>query len=271
MRQEVVKLAAYMKQLKILTYSETLTRKTLENPTKMTRQEADALKSYIDFMADQTAEFEKLRFFHSRGVEPKSWHGSNEGPNMTKVAELSDEAKAAFTRAVEKNFNKSRERYTGPPEGAKLVAFETTNHAGDAALYAIGSWVEEGLKQKPVMSFAEFKGLLNYPDKCQVWAHPDVRKDIISLAENLGYTLAGEIQHNYMSILEFTLHKEPQYVSIEKLLDKYMEVGGRSNVGNTQMCDFAKLVRTLTIAEYKGDGCYEAEPNNIKLPKDFTL
>lgn len=131
-------------------------------------------------------------------------------------------------------------------------------------------------------SFAEFKDFETYPDKCQVYAYKDLKAEIIKFAENLGYTVSSEVpRSDYASILEFTMGDEPQYISIEDLINKYFtsqnmkynifDIRSVSEVLTSQFVEVAKLVRTLTIAEYKGDGCYEAEPNNIKLPKDFTI
>lgn len=223
------------------------------------------------------------------------------------------------------------------------MGMETTNHAGDAALYALGNdlggginfthetdyaefkaafnnssragtdsailgnWIEEAgpvkpedldkvmhrFKNKPsdlekwnesantnphimrVYSFAEFKELETYPDRCQIYAHKDLRDTILKTAADLGYKNTAEVPRSECaSILEFTNDDEPDnenlYVGPAVLFGSF--VGANHNYTMkqwAQIAEYAKLVRVLTMSELKEDN--QADENLIKLPKDFTL
>lgn len=208
------------------------------------------------------------------------------------IPNLSDEAKAEFQEAVKKNFNKSRESYPGPPKGSTLVGMETTNHAGDAALRALGNWIEEAGPINPKdlekvmhrpkysisvpLSFAEFKEKTENVKRVEVYTVNLLRADVLDYARCRGYALTAETPRSpEASILEFTLHGEDiedNFVGPAVLFAMY--VGAKHSYTMqqwAQIANFAKLVRELTIAEYKNDGCYEADVDLIKLPKDFKI
>lgn len=275
-------------------------------------------------MAEQTAE-------HAAGnVDPivyKDFDKNREfkiGPPVLgwslKTATLSDEAKEQFRKEI-------NEAFSGFDIGAGII-FDSNPRSGFwvhdefTKEEAYGEFKKSqgfpNFKNKPThyatwnepqnphvmqtLSFAEFKELETYPDRCQVYAHKSLRAIIVMEAYAHGYTLSAEVPRSEeASILEFSKTGEDETVNLDKLWSMYLgslygdaKPLSFSKPAQSLVIEFAKLVRVLTIAETKesvaahiedGHGNIVHSPQYfarmhtetkidetiIKLPKDFTL
>lgn len=245
----------------------------------MTRPEADALKTYIDFMAAQTED-------HERELERKAYEEAealkkaeeekaarkivdHQAPNFSiecyydPVSCCMRAEVKAWTPLTEKEkasvekFIKGREVRTPYPLGG--IINQTENHAADAAYMAWGKWIEEGGPIRP----QDFDEIIQR--RARIW-----RSSTGFNFKNIPEPLTREGAKLFRECVENNFNREPilseasndgvnwtpapkSHLSIKQLWGVYKVNNNLIDpVDGGHAVEFAKLIRNMTVEEVKG-------------------
>lgn len=228
----------------------------------MTRNEADALKTYIDFMANSNDDH-----LFNPAIMSAILSDFNKSPRKPYASKKEPPTFFASTNDASDWVEEA-----GPIDRQQideLIKRREDKDAADALAYhelmaEDQKWAPAfAAKRMAPVSYYEFKEMTKRKDKIDVYAVQSMRDEIVAFWRGIGYALTAEIPRPpEASILEFSFNGEDiededhyanmpgEFASIEKLYDQFSDAGypGANDMRDV-MIQFAKLVRRLTVAE----------------------